>query len=342
MFTYKISEILPEVEKAINEGNIKEVKELVEQFPDIIRACDKWGKTLLAMAVEAEKIEAVKQLELMKYLIEAGIDIDKPNVCHQTALHRALILERREAAVFLIEQNADVYGVIREDDSTGILDSTIIEEVLKQPDTEDNLELLRLLIKKGANKDIVNSVTMDGTPLFFAADVGQPNFVKLLIEKGADINWQNRFSQTPLHAAVARLGPDMVIKLAELFVNQSVNFNLRNREGKTALQVALERDILNTEKGRSFFFAAAAFASLTSWLTEKAPENVINDKNASTLIWMHNMANAIKLSKNGYGHTLSNLSTYSFWEPIKKDTTDEQTDNLKDKDKDKNINNNNN
>lgn len=67
----------------------------------------------------------------------------------------------------------------------------------------DDLAMARLLIKKGAN---VNFVTgYDLSPLIIAASNGYVDVVKLLIDNDADVNPKTRYGNSPLHAIASQL-----------------------------------------------------------------------------------------------------------------------------------------
>jgi ankyrin repeat protein len=70
---------------------------------------------------------------------------------------------------------------------------------------------VKLLLDKGANVEY-NSRD-DRTPLSWAAENGHEAVVKLLLEKGADIESGSRVDQTPLSRA-AEFGHETVVKSA--------------------------------------------------------------------------------------------------------------------------------
>ena len=62
-----------------------------------------------------------------------------------------------------------------------------------------NLEEAAALIAKGAKVDNLSSV---GTPLYYAVDEGHLDIIKLLVEKGANVNQPNGIGDLPLDTAL--------------------------------------------------------------------------------------------------------------------------------------------
>ncbi|OWF44955.1 myotrophin-like [Mizuhopecten yessoensis] len=54
-------------------------------------------------------------------------------------------------------------------------------------------------LSKGAS---VNEIVKNRAPLHFAADYGQVEVLKLLLEKGADVNVKDKYDITPILAAI--------------------------------------------------------------------------------------------------------------------------------------------
>lgn len=93
-------------------------------------------------------------------------------------------------------------------------------------------EIAELLIEKGAN---VNSVHSNGnTPLIMATAKGHAEIAKLLIEKGANVNSVGEAGNTPLKFA-AGTG---LAEVAKLLIEKGANVNSANMTGGTPLHDA--------------------------------------------------------------------------------------------------------
>ena len=97
----------------------------------------------------------------------------------------------------------------------------------------DNLEVIRQHIKAGSDLNVVEP-TRESTPLITAAALGRPEAAEILIEGGADINYQNADGSTALHTAIAFSKTD----LANILIDAGIDLNLKNNDGSTALHTA--------------------------------------------------------------------------------------------------------
>ncbi len=111
---------------------------------------------------------------------------------------------------------------------------------------------VKLLIDAGANPALA---LKDGsTPLMAAAGLGAPrggdeevteagdrndpvDVMKLLVEKGADVNAVNDLGMTPMHYAVQR-GSDRIV---EYLAGKGARFDIKNKQGRTAAELARGR-----------------------------------------------------------------------------------------------------
>jgi ankyrin repeat protein len=103
------------------------------------------------------------------------------------------------------------------------------------------LEMVKFLVDNKAN---VNIATTNGDrPLHFVVRLEDLNArnqaATYLLDAGADINAQNKDGNTILHNAVKTNAAGLIQFLITKY-NRSINFNLRNKNGKTAYQLALD------------------------------------------------------------------------------------------------------
>ncbi|KAH0544335.1 hypothetical protein FGG08_001476 [Glutinoglossum americanum] len=132
--------------------------------------------------------------------------------------------------------------------------------------------VVRLLIEKGAELDLKDEVGW--APLSWAAEKGHEATVKLLIEKGAKFDSKDRRGQTPLLWAVEK-GHE-----ATLLIEKGAEFDTKDRYGRTPLLRAVEKGHEATvklliEKGAKFDSKNGYGRTPLSWATEKGHEAMV-------------------------------------------------------------------
>ncbi|KAM0447023.1 hypothetical protein ACHAO4_009003 [Trichoderma viride] len=101
--------------------------------------------------------------------------------------------------------------------------------------------IVELLLRKGADANVVFSTQYGYKPLHFAAQYGQEKIVKLLLDKGVDIDTQAEEPKShyaPLHVA-AMHGQMEIIKL---LLDRGAKVDAKFSTGKTPLHVAIKFD----------------------------------------------------------------------------------------------------
>jgi ankyrin repeat protein len=105
----------------------------------------------------------------------------------------------------------------------------------KDATKQGDVEKVRLLLEKGAD---INSKDQHGqTALMNATHAGQVELVRLLIEKGADLNVTAKYNLTALMLALII----HQVEIAQLLIEAGADVNTRSRRifhGKTALYLA--------------------------------------------------------------------------------------------------------
>src|SRR5713226_3094870 len=115
-------------------------------------------------------------------------------------------------------QSEAFYSAIRANDLARL------EELLKQPANANTPSRANTRDERGM------------TPLMYAAAVGSPEAMKLLIDKGADVNARNAFNSTALMWSITDL------KKVRLLVDHGADVNAASKQGRTALLLAAKSD----------------------------------------------------------------------------------------------------
>lgn len=130
--------------------------------------------------------------------------------------------------IFVPKNKRDIINVLKKQPKDH-LDYYLLDFVF-----EGNIELVKLLLEIGA--DINISDTYDNfnyTPLMWAIASNHNNIIKLLIDKGADVNKTGKYNETPLMKAV-RMKNTYAVKL---LLKNGANINLKNSFNNSALDL---------------------------------------------------------------------------------------------------------
>lgn len=112
------------------------------------------------------------------------------------------------------------------------------KEGVKKPDVDihtavvtNNIEAVKQHIAAGSNIDEKDPFG-GSSPLISATVFGKPEVARILIDAGADINFQNNDGSTALHTAAFFCHPDIVKMLLEKGADKSI----KNKYGATAYE----------------------------------------------------------------------------------------------------------
>ncbi|MDH5464245.1 MAG: ankyrin repeat domain-containing protein [Thiovulaceae bacterium] len=193
---------------ATKQNNTEAVKILVDGEIKV----SKRNQHLLAKAIKADN------LEILKYLVEAGGDLDLKNRAGDTPLVIALKHKRVEIAEWIIDQGISskhnakaLFYTIHHGDTNATLKMLDQGIGVKQTNKEGLTSLLwalkhkrfetaKALIEEGAfiNKED----NLGETALFKVIRLHEPELLKMLLVRGAKINFYNKEGVTPLYKSV--------------------------------------------------------------------------------------------------------------------------------------------
>jgi hypothetical protein len=96
----------------------------------------------------------------------------------------------------------------------------------------EDLEAIRQHIKAGSDLNVLEP-SRASSPLITAAALGKTEAAKILIDAGADLNYQNNDGSTALHTAAFFCR----VEIIEALLEKGADKSLKNKMGRTALGV---------------------------------------------------------------------------------------------------------
>ncbi len=158
--------------KAVEEGNFREVKRLIESGADTNgRNLYKNQKDVTALHVAVRS----GSLEMVKYLVEHGADMNCKNILNVTALHVAVHSGSLEIVKYLVEHGAKV----TREDCRGW------DTILWRACFNGNDVIVEYLLQHGAMEDL--NTQASGSPLYTACLSGHTAVVQTLLKYNVDI-----------------------------------------------------------------------------------------------------------------------------------------------------------
>jgi ankyrin repeat protein len=148
------------------------------------------------------------------------------------------------AGIALLALVVVIPHAVRAETNQPDMDRSLYEAAIK-----GDLQQIRDLLSKGLS-DYDGRDPLREPPLSIAAGLGKLEIVKLLLEKGANVNATDLLGQTPLMIA-AKEGH---LEIVKLLLAKGAAPNAKNSEGKTALDFATKAgrtEVVNLLKSRA-------------------------------------------------------------------------------------------
>ncbi|MDX1980213.1 MAG: ankyrin repeat domain-containing protein [Bryobacteraceae bacterium] len=196
---------------AVKARNAQSVKALARRA--VVRSQDAGGSTALHHAA------AFGTPAIMRQLLDAGADIEAKNRFGQRPLHWAFA--HRERTALLLERGASINAQANDG-------RTALYLAASQRHSED---VVTLLLERGADPNL--ATTNGRTPLMAASGAGAVNLMRQLIEK-ADIHAVSGTGSVALMDAASSRSFEAV----RMLVDKGANVNARTKRNQTALAMA--------------------------------------------------------------------------------------------------------
>jgi len=165
-----------EIHLAVQNGELTQIKMLLEQDKNLLNAKDDHGMAPLHIAID------IGNNDVIRYLIDQGADLSlKDDIYGATPLYYATVKGNTEIAELLIEKNRTVLEAKDHRQKTSLLAAC----------EHGHPQMVELLLNYGA--DINARDILGQTPLMSACASWNMEVVKLLVDKGVNINDITRY-----------------------------------------------------------------------------------------------------------------------------------------------------
>jgi ankyrin repeat protein len=196
---------------AATSGDVSKVKTMLHSDPSLARSKDASGVSAIMKATYYGKRDVVDAL------LESGVELD---VFEATATGQTARL------VDLVAKDASLVNAYSIDGFTPLGFAAFFGQ----------LEIVKALLKAGADVNAASRESMKVTPLASAAAAKQTEIARLLIEHGANVNARSAGGHIPLHEASANGN----VELVKLLIENGADINAKTDDGKTPLDFATE------------------------------------------------------------------------------------------------------
>ncbi len=197
--------------KAIKEGQLEKIKQMLENNPKLLNSKDESGMSGVIVA------SYYSHPKIVAYLVSKGATLD---------VFEASMVGDLSSMMNLLEHDKDLANAYSSDGFTPLHLAAFF----------GHMDAARFLVERRANINAIAKNSMKVTPLHSAVAHNQIEISELLISNGADVNAKQEHNFTPLHGA-AQNGN---VPLTNLLLRHGAKADVRTSDGKTPLDLTKE------------------------------------------------------------------------------------------------------
>ena len=171
-------------------------------------------------------------MDIVQYLLQAGVNIDAEDELGRTAVHWACVTDNEDLLKILLTTR---FGGASPQARVNATD-TRMKSPLQLAASHNRERLAHMLIEHGA--DVHSKSDGDWTALHNACQSGSEALVRMLVVVGADVNGQLLNGRTPLHVAAEFGNTDAAECLLE---TSGIRRSVKDRFGNTPLLIAAQK-----------------------------------------------------------------------------------------------------
>ncbi|KAJ5594599.1 uncharacterized protein N7459_000807 [Penicillium hispanicum] len=209
--------------EAVRHGHTEIAEMLLNAGADV-NAETSWNQTVLSAAISGGFVDAVA------LVIDRGASMDLPMEDDGSPLSYAAKCGHSEVVSLLLKMNVPV-------EDAGLNEGTPLFWAARC----GHAECMKQLMDAGANVQVTTE--RGENALHWAASSGDKQAVSLLLDKGTPFDIPDRRGRTALSWACAAFRRN--VNVVELILQQNVNLEIKNEEGRTPLSVAAMRGFKN-------------------------------------------------------------------------------------------------
>jgi len=207
-------ELQQNIANCIWDRKLDELKKMVEKDKSLADLKLKNEETPLTIASYAG------YLDMVKYLLTKGVNIESKNKWNNNALMNAALTGYVEIGKLLIEHGANI-------EVHGSENYTPLQTALAY----NNPDFALMLLNNGAKVKTTDFI--DQPPIILASWYGNPQIIKTLVEKGSDINYAASDNNSVLHNVCSNGN----IESIDYLIQKGANVNLVNADGELPLHI---------------------------------------------------------------------------------------------------------